>query len=518
MKIIQDKAVELITKRHSQITALIPKSKVLEVRGEYAKVLVYLGQEEWLVLRNLGYDVPHPLGLRYKFPGAYKPKPHQVDTAIFAASNPRSYIFNDMGTGKTMAAAWAADWLLSEKAIRRVLVVCPLSIMESAWVNDLFASVMHRSVAIARHSDPDKRREIIHGKYEFVIINHDGIKAPYTKDLIKAGFDLVIIDELDAFKTHDSDRSKALRKVCADAKYVWGMTGTPAAQSPTEAYGLAKVVRPDTVPYSFNEFKTKVEYKISQFKWVKRPEANQIVHELLQPAIRYSKDECLTLPEKTIHSIYVPMTSQQNKYYQQMKEHLLLTLSSTEVVAPNAAVLCGKLLQIASGSVYTEDRQVIDFDISTRYEALKREVMDAVGKTIVFVTYSHALGRLKEQLEQDGITVGVIDGSVPLNARTSVIKAFQQEANPQVLLLKPRSAAHGITLTKASTVVWWGPFPSIGTYQQANDRAHRNGQVNPVRVVQLHSAPIETKFFKELSKGVGDHMDLLSLYKEEIGL
>ena len=130
--------------------------------------------------------------------GVHPPMEHQRDTASFLTIAKRSFCFNEQGTGKTAAAIWASDYLLSQGKIKRVLIVCPLSIMQSAWQADLFKFATHRKVGVA-HGVREKRKQIIQGPYEYVIINYDGIEI-INKDIKEGKFDLIIIDEANAYK------------------------------------------------------------------------------------------------------------------------------------------------------------------------------------------------------------------------------------------------------------------------------------------------------------------------------
>ena len=146
MKIVDNKAVIVTTRKGAQITALIPKSKVLESRDGIDKVLVHWDLDEMYLLRNMGIkDVPSPILGRYGWPGMFTPFEHQRTTAEFLTLHPRCYVFNEAGTGKTSAAAWAADYLMKQGKVKRVLVVCPVSIMETAWRSDLFKTTLTAS-------------------------------------------------------------------------------------------------------------------------------------------------------------------------------------------------------------------------------------------------------------------------------------------------------------------------------------------------------------------------------------
>ena len=263
IQVIQDKALLLSAPPTlaQQITALIPKSRAIENN----QVLVNWGFDEVQLLRNLGVkEAPSPILGRYAWPGIYTPFDHQRTTAEFLTLHPRCFVFSEAGTGKTSAAAWAADYLMNHGRVSRVLVVCPVSIMETAWRSDLFKTVMHRTVAIAQGSRT-KRQDIIKGNYEFVIINFDGVKV-VQEDLAAGGFDLIIVDEANAIKSVQTERWKALAALVRPTTRLWLMTGTPASQSPLDAYGLAKIVNPDSVPRFFGSFRDKVMTKLSMYK------------------------------------------------------------------------------------------------------------------------------------------------------------------------------------------------------------------------------------------------------------
>lgn len=517
MQIVDNKALLLTTKKADIITQLIPKSQILERNGEKARVLVNWGYEECKILRNLKIkNVPSPIHREYKWPGFYKPMDHQREMAAFMASHHRCYNLSTMGVGKTSAAAWAADYLMTKGVVKRVLVLCPLSIMGSAWQADLFKTVMHRTVGIA-HGTKEQRKRVIEADYDFVIMNHDGVKV-MQKEIKAADFGLVIIDELNVFKNSQSDRSKALMALIKADTLVWGMTGTPAAQCPTDAYGLAKIVRPDSVPQYFKRFRDSVLRQVTTYKWVPKEDAKDTVFATLQPAIRFTKEECLDLPDITYTTREVPLTKMQEDYYNKLKTQMRMEAAGLPVTAANAAVLINKLLQISAGGIYAEGKEIVEFDTSTRYSELLDLINQTEQKAIVFVPFKHVIDVLSEKLTADGISNGFINGDVALSKRTALFKDFQTEAHPKVLLIQPQAAAHGVTLTAADLVVWWGPVASTETYLQANARAHRHGQKNKVTVIHLQGSAAERRIFKLLQGNIDVHNSIVDLYKEELGL
>lgn len=515
MEIVENRALLFITKKADQITALIPKSKVLERNGSLAKVLVNWGHDEAKLLRNLQIkDVPHPITGRYKWAGVYTPFDHQRVTAGFLATHMRCLVLSEAGTGKTAAAAWASDYLMQQNEIKRVLVVCPVSIMDTAWRADLFKTVMHRTVAIATGSK-ERREKIVAGDYEFVIINFDGVKV-IRDALEEAAFDLIIVDEATAVKSVQTDRWKALNSLVKPTTRLWLMTGTPASQSPLDAYGLAKLVDPTKVPRFFGSFRDSVMLKLTQYKWVAKRDAQDTVFKALQPAIRYTKEECLDLPDLLYTTREVPLTVQQQKYYDVIKKSMVALAAGSEITAVNAAGLLNKLLQISQGVAYTTDKEVVEFDVSNRVNELVDVIEQTTHKIVIFVPFRHAMAKVQDELSKRGYATDCIHGGVVASQRAEIIKRFQTEDSPRILLLIPQAAAHGITLTKADTVVWWGPTSSAEMYIQGNARAHRAGQVNKVTVVRLQGSPVERRMYDMLDGKVDLHQGLVDLYKQEI--
>jgi len=515
MEIIDNKALQFVTKKYQQIKALIPCSEVIEVRGDKAKMLVRWGDDEAKVLRNLGIkDVPHPILGKYKWAGVYEPFAHQKATAAFLATHPRAFCFNEAGTGKTSACAWAADYLMRKGHVKRVLVVCPVSIMDTAWRADLFRTVMHRTVAIAMGSR-EKREAIVAGDYEFVIINFDGVKVVRAA-LAAGGFDLIIIDEGNAVKSVSTDRWKALASLVESDTRIWLLTGTPASQSPVDAYGLARLVNPSAVPRFFGAFRDQVMVKLTQYKYVPRVDSKDIVFKVLQPAIRFTKEECLDLPDMLYTTREVPLTKQQKHYYELVRKHMVATAAGEEITAINAATLLNKLLQISASCVYSADKEVVEFDMTSRFNELMDVINGTEHKVIVFVPYRHVINRLEDSLTKEGVTYGSLHGGVPAGQRADVVKAFQTEDNPRVILAHPAAVAHGLTLTRADTVVWWGPTPSAELYLQGNSRAHRAGQTNKVTIVRIQGSPVEKRMYDMLDNKVDIHQHLVDLYRQEV--
>lgn len=510
MQIIDNKALLLKTRHPERITTVIPKSKIIDEN----EVLVKWGLDEAQVLKNLRIkNVPSPINKDYEWTGMYKPFEHQKVTSSFLTLHRRAFCFNEQGTGKTSSVIWACDYLMNIGAIKRVLILCPLSIMESAWGGDLFKFAMHRSYVIAHSYSTEKRKQAVNSKAEFVICNFDGLDI--IKDEVKGKFDMIVIDEANAYKNVTTKRWKTLNSVISADMWVWMLTGTPASQSPTDAYGLAKIINPSGVPRFYGAFRDMVMQKITTFKWIPKPTSEKILHEVLQPAIRFTKEDCLDLPDMTYVTRDVPLTPQQVKFYEAIRKHMMTIAAGEQITTVNAAANLNKLLQLSCGAVYSDNGEIVAFDAKNRMTALLEVIEEASHKVIVFAPFRHAIEIIAEELKKNNITAEVINGAVPASRRTEIFAKFQAEKDPQVLVIQPQAASHGVTLHAANVVVWWGPITSIETYLQANARVHRAGQRNPCTVVHLQGSPVEKRIYKMLSEKVDIHTRLIDLYKGE---
>lgn len=514
---IVDNKILLFNTRNPDKYSLIPKSKTLPIDGGY-QVAVWWGLDEVRVLRNLGVNkAPSPIEGRYDWPGRFKPMRHQIETAAFFTLNRRAFCFNDPGTGKTSAALWAADFLITQRLVRRVLVVCPMSIMHSAWMDDLQNTIIHRSAVVAHHAKAARRIEAVQQDFEFVIINYDGLELVASEIKNDGRFDLIIVDESNAYKTTTTTRWKVLNSLLTPDTYLWMMTGTPSSQSPLDAYGLAKLVNPSGVPKFITAWRDQTMNKITMFKWAPKPDAKDRVFAALQPAIRFTKAQCMDLPPVVVQTRKVPMTPQQTKYYNLLKQQMLVQASGATITAVNAAAALNKLLQISAGCAYTDTQETVEFDVTTRMRELLDVIEQTERKVLVFTLYRSVIERLTELLNKHDIPAEAIHGGVTATKRGDLIRRFQNDEKPRVLVLQPQAAAHGITLTAADTVVFYGPVTSVEQYIQAIARSDRKGQTaDKVTVIHIESSPVEERLFKALTSKVDDNTLLVSMFNQEI--
>lgn len=459
----------------------------------------------------MGFDIS-----TYEWPAFQGRKPfiHQKHTVKFMLDHKRAFILNEMGTGKTLAALWACDILFAAKKIRKVLIVSPLSTMKTVWYNELMLNLPHRKVAIA-HGVPQIRVAAIRSVAEFVIINHDGIKS-MEEEIILQQFDIMIIDELTGFKSHSSERSKTMERIAKSIRAVWGMTGEITPNSPLEAFMPAKIINPTNkfLPRYFTQFRDAAMEKVNEILYVPKPIAPQIVSMIVQPAIRFTRDQCLDLPDTMYHTLETDLTPEQLQVYAQMREASLIESEAGNITAVNAAVLLNKLLQISAGAVKNDAGQIYEIGCKPRIDEVCRIFEETPQqKLVVFATFRASIELLRRELEKRGYRVACIHGDVPQNLRAMHIESFQ--TGPlQILILQPQSAAHGITLTAASTIIWFSLIPSNEHFQQGNARIVRAGQTRKTQIIMFVSTKAERHIARILQNKGNMSQEVLKLFND----
>jgi len=213
----------------------------------------------------------------------------------------------------------------------------------------------------------------------------------------------------------------------------------------------------------------------------------------------------------------VKLTPQQAKYYNLLKERMLVQAAGETITAVNAAAGVSKLLQISCGAAYTDDREVVEFDSAPRLAVLEEILEETDRKVIIFALFRSTIDTISTYLTKKGIVNECIHGDVTPSKRGQIIHRFQTEAEPRILVMQPQATAHGITLTAADTVVFYGPLMSVEQYIQCCARADRKGQTSDkVTVIHIQGSPIEQRMFKALEGKVSDNSLLTQMFDTEI--
>ena len=488
------RAVALKLNDPNRVLECIPKSRQLP--SDPSIVVIPHRVLEMQRLKELGFNPPSPIGYQYDWPGQFTPYDHQKSTADFLTLHKRCLVLNSIGTGKTVSALWAADFLMNAGVIKKVLILSPLSTLERVWGDAVFKEFYHRK-SVTLYGDAKRRLKMLNTEADFYIINHDGfpIIAKEALDM----FDLVIIDEAAVYRNPSTRRFKQFYRwlqVQPDLN-LWLMTGTPTPNEPTDAWALAKLVNSPHMSKSYTGFREQVMTKIGQWKFVPRPDSVDIVKHVLQPSIRFTREDCLDLPDTVIQTRKVEMTAEQTKHYKQMVKQLVTEVAGGTITAVNEAVKAQKLIQIALGVAYGEHGERLELDCAPRINAVKEVIEEAGEKVILFVPLTGTLRMLERELSKHW-TVAVVNGEVSSAKRNDIFHNFQNARDPRILIAHPATMAHGLTLTAASTVVWYGPITSNEQYVQANGRVERIGKRHVSNVVHIEATEVEHRIYERL--------------------
>lgn len=504
--IVSEKHKRLVVRsRHPErVKAVLPHAKEAQFRGTDVIVLPHT-LDDVKILSNLGMQAPSPIKYYYDWPRSHSiPNPFaaQCTTAAFLTLWNRAYVLNGLGTGKTLASLWAFDYLRSIGKANRLLVISPLSTVDLTWGDTIFEHFTHLDFAIL-HGTRKKRFDLLKQNFDVYITNHDGAKILASALADRKDISHVIIDEVSqCARNAQTDRWKALNtivnKQCGGTRACWGMTATPTPNEPTDAWAQARLITPETVPKYHTRFKDMVMRQAGPYLWVPRKNSTDIVHKALSPSIRFSREECVDLPPTTYQNRTVLLTAEQKNMYKDMEGKLRAEIENGEVTAVNEAVKALKLVQIACGVVYDSKGEHYVVDNDYRLKEVLSVVQESQTKSIVFVPFVSAVVHVAEYLRNKGFKVGVIHGGVSGKARHEIFLGFQNGSTVDVLVAQPRAMSHGLTLTAASTIVWFAPVTSSETYEQANGRVTRPGQKFNTLIVNIAGTKLEERMFKRL--------------------
>ena len=417
---------------------------------------------------------------------------HQKETATFILKNKRCFVFDSIGTGKTISSLSAYDFLMIHGKVSKVLVVAPISVMRSTWTDHILKFYPGRTFTVL-HGTKAQRIANLKLDCNFYICNTDGIKI-LEKEIIAKGFDAVIIDESTTFASHSSQRTKAMWRISKKIPSVVCMSGAPIANDTLQSYAQAKLVNFNRPKY-FTAYRDQLKIKYDMYTYHDRPHAIELAYSVLQPAIRHDMEDCLDLPPITYEYRDIRLTKEQEKHYKLMEKEYLTFLDGGEVVtAANAAVKYTKLLQISCGLIIDQEGNPTSINHKYRLKELK-EILSQTKKVIIFATFTKSINSLLNEIPGSE----KIDGSVNANQRYGVIKRFQ-EGDLDVLVCQPAAISHGVTLTAAHTIIWWSPCFSNEQYIQCNGRIRRPGQTKPQLIIKFRATKTEKKVYSALQR------------------
>lgn len=490
------------------------KYKLAHVEGDNDYVVL-----PWTMaaLRKLALHdvmVPGPIRWDYHWPSKYpRPLDHQVVTADFLTQNPRAFLLSSIGTSKTLSALWAADYLMRRGEIGKVLISSTLSTLERVWELEILSNLIGRTCTIL---DGDKKRRLkrLNEDHDFYIVNHDGLKV-LEDELNDKKFDLVIVDEGAVFRNQKTGLWRSCFNVAGiqTNRWLWWMTGAPMPNEPTDIWGQAKIVRPDTIPRYFGRFRNQVMFKLSQFKWVPVKGYENIVYDTIRPVIRFTRDVC-DLPPDYTKEVECDMSPQQASAYKTMSDALVLEVQQQVVTALNEGVKLSKLLQIACGAVYDTEKNVIPLNPEPKFEELDELFEFSERKIIVYAPFKYCLPMIADRYRAKGVSVSTISGDTPKAERVRIFRDFQ-DGDLEMLVAHPQCMAHGLTLHRSNVIAWWAPIDNYEIYEQACGRIKRPGQTREQFVIHLASSKVEKAVYKRNQNKEKTQGVILDLFKKD---
>ncbi len=496
---------------------LFPNAQVHEFDGVVHLLLPH-EVTQTVMLRRLGYDVPSPILTHYDWPHPPGKAPFDVQkrTAALLSLNDRAYVLNDKGTGKTATLLWAWDFLNKNKLAKKLLVVAPLSTLRATWEHEIFAVLPHRKCAVLHGDKKSRTKKLNDPNVEIFIINHDGVKTILAELMQRKDIDTLCLDELAVYRNHGTARQKDMKKYAQTMKWVWGMTGGPIPNCPTNVWGQASIVTPNNVPKFYSRFREELMYRPggSQFLWLPKPDATERAYAVLQPSVRFALEDVTELPDAVKEFIDIGMGPKQAKAYKAIKDHCYMAVQQGEVTAANAGAALNKLLQIACGWVYTTDGQILTLDNDARMDRLIDDVLSTSRKALVFMPFKHALAGVSRRLKAEGIDHACVSGDTPERDRADIFSAFQNTNKYKVLAAHPQCLAHGVTLTAADLCIWFAPITSLEIYDQACARIRRVGQQHKQLYLHYRSTPVEARIYKLLEQHQNVQQKLLDLVSD----
>lgn len=471
---------------------LFPNAPVLRDR-----IVVPHTIQNHVLLDRIGLKQPNPMLLYYDWHGG-TPFAVQRATCAMLTTNQRAYVLNDMGTGKTKAALWAWDYLNRHHYCGKVLIAATLSTLDIVWAKETFATLRGRRVAVldGQHSRRSKR---LAEDADIYVINHDGLKVMFAELMARDDIDMLIIDEVASFR-NSNPRSKLMAKLAARMEWVWGMTGAPMPNEPVDVWMQARIITPWTAPKFQKQAREMLMKRVSQYKWVPKPDAVENAFQMLQPAVRYTLEDVTELPQVIERTLDTPLIGNHKKTYELVAKQMMAMVYGKKITAANAGAAMSKLLQIAGGWVYAEGHEVINTSPTgnLRIDMLLEIIEESAHKVIVFVPFRHTIAGLSEILKARGIDHACVHGDT--KHRGDIFNAFQDTDKYKVLLAHPKCMAHGLTLTAANVIVWYCPVASLEIYDQANARIRRYGQTRKQIVLHLSGTPVEHKIYTLLRR------------------
>ena len=426
----------------------------------------------------------------------YSPHKYQEYVTDYILTHPIAAVLLDMGLGKSVIALTAIfDLTLDSFLIRKVLVIAPLRVARDTWPTEIekwdHLNGLRYTVAVGSE---EQRKSALQQQAQVYIINRENVEWLISRSGIPFDYDMVVIDELSSFKSHQAKRFKSLLKIRPLVKRVVGLTGTPSSNGLMDLWAEYRLLDMGQRlgrfigKYREDYFSPDKRNQQIVFSYKPKPGAEETIYQRISDiTISMKGSDYLKLPELVMNEVPVRLSEKEMETVETMKRDLVAMIKGEEITAANAAALSGKLLQMANGAVYDDEGAAIHIH-DRKLEALEDLIEAANGKPVLIAYwFRHDLARIKERF-----AVETLDGS-------DSIKRWNNGEIP-IAVIHPASAGHGLNLQAGgSTLIWFGLTWSLELYQQTNARLWRQGQRETVVIHHLIAKDtIDEKVMKAL--------------------
>jgi len=441
----------------------------------------------------------------------FKNEPYAHQSAYLARfwDKPVAALFADMGTGKSFMLINNMCMLYDNGFINGALVIAPKGVYRN-WAELEIPKhtpdhVMHR---IALWSPtPNKSQEaaldsmfIPDDVLHIMVMNVEAFSTPkgvrFAEKFLLSHNALMAVDESTTIKSPTAQRTKSIYKLGNFAKYRRILTGSPVTKSPLDLYTQCAFLSPNLLGFS-SYFAFQMRYAVMVKMSMGPRSFNQVVgyrrldelNEKLKPfAFRVTKEECVDLPPKVYVKREVPLTDEQAEHYNSMKKMALALLDSGQMTTTATALTqLLRLHQICCGHLKTDDGVVHEIK-NNRITALLDCVEETSGKVIIWASYTHDILAIERALSKayGGGCAATYYGATEGEERQKIVTRFQDpESDLRFFIGQPKTGGYGLTLTAASTVIYYSNSYDLEVRLQSEDRAHRIGQDKSVTYIDL---------------------------------
>ena len=430
----------------------------------------------------------------------YNPHEYQSFATEYILNHPVAAILLDMGLGKSVITLSAIfDLTLDSFLIRKVLVVAPLRVARDTWPAEIekWDHLHGLSYSVAVGSETE-RKAALRQKVQIHLINRENVEWLITKSGLPFDYDMVVVDELSSFKSHQAKRFKALLKVRPGVKRIVGLTGTPSSNGLMDLWAEFRLLDMGQRlgrfigNYRSTFFVPDKRNQQTVFSYNPKPGAEKAIYRLISDiTISMKGDDYLKLPECVMNEVPVRMSAAEEKQYRSMTDEMVATIKGKEIDAANAAALSNKLLQMANGAVYDDNGGTAHLH-DRKLDVLEDIIEAANGKPLLIAYwFKHDLERIQRRFPAE---------------RLDTVDSIRRWNNGEipVAVIHPASAGHGLNLqTGGSTLVWFGLTWSLELHQQTNARLWRQGQADTVIIYHI------------ITKGTIDENVMAALKKKE---